>query len=112
MSLQTALESIQTRAPITLEQLEAVNPEVHDVFVDGVDVGAVLVIGPEVHACIKSGFGRWMLKKQLRILADVIDRHGYATTATTTDEGEAFVERLGFDFVGIGDGVKHWRKEK
>lgn len=112
MSLQTALESIQTRAPMTLEQLQALNPVVHDVFVDGEDVGAVLVVGPEIHACIKSGFGRWLHKKQLRILADVMDAYGYATTATTTQEGEAFVERLGFDLVGIGDGVKHWRKEK
>lgn len=111
VSLQTALESIQTRAPMTLEQLQALNPEIHDVFVDGVDVGAVLVVGPEIHACIKAGFGRWVFKDQLRILSDVMRKHGYATTSTTTDAGEEFVERLGFDLVGIGDGVKHWRKE-
>lgn len=110
MSLQTALESIQTRYPMTMAQLVAMNPEVHDVFVDGEDVGAILVVGPEIHACIKSGFGRWVFKRQLQVLRDVIARHGYATTATTTKAGEQFVRRLGFWFVGECDGAKHWRK--
>lgn len=108
--MRTALESLQTRAPVTLEQLQALNPVVHDVFVDGDDVGAVLVVGPEIHACIKGGFGRWFSKRYLRVLDDVIREHGYAHTATTTEAGEAFVKRLGFEYVGTRNGAKRWMK--
>lgn len=70
--------------------------DVHPVRLDGRTVGAVLVKGPEIHACIASGFGRWFRREQAAILNAVIDRYGYAQTQATTQAGIRFVQRLGF----------------
>ena len=73
----------------------------HPVHVDGAVVGAILVNGPEIHACvIPEVAGRWMSRSALRVLNDVIDKNGYARTTATTDKGREFVERLGFELVG------------
>lgn len=70
--------------------------DVHPVTLDGQTVGAVLVKGPEIHACIAEGFGRWFRREQAAILNAVIDKHGYAQTQATTEAGIRFVQRLGF----------------
>jgi hypothetical protein len=71
--------------------------EIEPVKVGGQIIGALVVIGSEIHACIKPEFkGLWMSRKTLAVLRRVIEKHGYATTSATTDEGRAFVQRLGF----------------
>lgn len=115
MSLATAWQSLRDRADVPYADfMRAVDgAEVHDVLVDGEDVGAIVVIGPEIHACINpDGFGRWMNKAALGILGEVIAKHGYATTTVTQGNmiGDAFVTRLGF--VRVSDSpVWKYRKE-
>jgi GNAT superfamily N-acetyltransferase len=71
--------------------------DVHEIKVGGDVVGAVLVNGPEIHACIlPQAQGRWIGRAQLRILNNVIKKHGYAKTTATTPTGREFVSRLGF----------------
>jgi len=71
--------------------------EVTPVYVDGACVGAIIVNGFEIHASVLPHVkGRWMKKQTLRVLLDVVRKHGKATTSATTEEGVAFVKRLGF----------------
>lgn len=71
--------------------------DVHPVAVDGQCVGAVVVLGCEVHACVvPSACGRWFGRQQARILGDVLKKYGVAATRATTAQGVHFVERLGF----------------
>lgn len=114
MSLETAFESVRQRAPVSWEQFKAIPAEVHTMTVDGEDVGAVLVVGAEIHACIlPKGYGRWCGKKAVRVLNDVIKRHGYATTSVIegNGDGERFVERFGFRFVGSDGAVRRYRRD-
>lgn len=85
----------QMNFPQFVSSLE--NWEVHPVVVDHEVVGAVLMFGPEIHACISDGYGRWLTKGVLRkTLWGVLDEYGYATTSATTSAGIEFVTRLGF----------------
>lgn len=69
----------------------------HPILVDGAIVGAVLVNGPELHACITpSAFGRWLTRGVLRLVDAAMERFGYAMTRAHTDVGRRFVLRLGF----------------
>lgn len=69
----------------------------HPVRVDSALVGAVLVNGPEIHACIQpAGFGRWLSRPLLRLVDAAMQRFGYALTQAATPAGRRFVERLGF----------------
>lgn len=70
--------------------------EVHPVNVDGECVGALIVDGPEIHACVNGCKGLWVTRREVRILNGVIAKHGYAVTTATTSEGRQFVQRLGF----------------
>jgi Zn-finger nucleic acid-binding protein len=71
--------------------------EVNPVYVGSEVAGALIVSGHEIHACILPKFkGRWLSRKELRIMNAVIEKHGYAQTSATTAEGEVFVKRLGF----------------
>ena len=74
--------------------------DVEPVEVDGQLVGAVLMNGPEIHACIKpEGFGRWLTRRVLRnTLRKTLLKHGEAVTRVTEGNaiGEHFVSRLGF----------------
>ena len=71
--------------------------EVFPVVVDGKPAGAVFVSGREIHACVQPwAHGRWFQRWALKLLADVIEKHGSAVTTATTDAGRKFVERLGF----------------
>lgn len=84
---------------ITLEdfRIAVSRCDVHPVKVHGKLAGAILVSGPEVHACILPwAHKRWFGRQQARILNDIISKHGYATTSATTEAGRKFVERLGF----------------
>ena len=100
--LEAAWRSVVERWPIGFREFEQALSgwEIHPVFVDGNAVGAILVNGPEIHACIAGGYGRWFRKEQVAILNAVIERHGYAQTHATTPAGERFVARLGFQKVG------------
>lgn len=81
--------------------------DVHPVKVRGDIAGAVIVKGPEVHACILPwAHKRWFGRAQARILNDIISSYGYATTTATTKAGREFVERLGFKLTPKG-----YRKE-
>lgn len=109
--LQAAWLSMVDRLPITYKQFTdslegwTVNP----VTVKGATAGALLVKGPELHACILPEFkGLWLSRKELRIMNEVIEKHGYAETSATTDEGAYFVGRLGF----IQHGDKYRRLDK
>lgn len=69
----------------------------HPVHVDRALVGAVLVRGPELHACIQpQAFGRWLSRPLLRLVDAALARFGYALTQAATLAGRRFVERLGF----------------
>lgn len=71
--------------------------QVHPVSVDGECVGAVIVRGCEIHACVlPSARGRWFGRAQAAILDGVLKKHGVASTSATTAQGVAFVQRLGF----------------
>lgn len=116
MSLRAAWESIRERSNIDWPAFETfcLGAVVHDVTVDGKDAGAVVVIGPEIHACVLPfAFGRWFGKRAAAILAGVIAQHGYTTTtvAAGNEIGDAFVRRLGFSLVHADDSVRTYRKE-
>jgi Zn-finger nucleic acid-binding protein len=108
--LEAAWLSVSTRLPIEFEAFSyAVDLwDLHPVVVQGETAGALLTKGPEIHACILPEYkGRWLTRKELRILNQIIEKHGYAQTSATTLDGEYFVNRLGF--------VKHgevYRKER
>jgi hypothetical protein len=71
--------------------------QVHPVNVDGECVGAVIVSGCEIHACVlPSARGRWFKREHATILDGVLRKYGVASTSATTDQGVAFVQRLGF----------------
>lgn len=109
--LEAAWLSLVGRFPIEYEAFAdfAKDCEVNPVYVDGEVAGALIVKGFEIHACILPAFkGKWLTRKELRILNAVIERHGFAQTSTTTQEGEYFVTRLGF----VKDGEIYRRFEK
>lgn len=69
----------------------------YPVKVDSAIVGAVLVNGPEIHACIKpEAFGLWLSRRLLRLIDGAVKSFGYAMTQAATPAGKRFVERLGF----------------
>lgn len=109
-ALEAAYESLKDRWPGTFAQFceAAQGWEVHAVTLDGRTVGAIAVNGPEIHACIAEGFGRWFRKEQAEILNDVIEKHGYAQTRATTEAGRRFVQRLGFE--PHGDAFRRYTK--
>lgn len=83
------------------EFLQAIsNWDVLPVKVDGEIVGAVLMNGPEIHACIKpKGFKKWLTKSVLRkTVYRLVKEHGKAVTRVEEGNvlGEHFVSRLGF----------------
>jgi Zn-finger nucleic acid-binding protein len=108
--IEAAWLSVSTRLPIEFEAFSyAVDLwDLHPVVVQGEIAGALLTNGPEIHACILPQFkGQWLTRKELRILNQVIEKHGFAQTSATTEDGEYFVNRLGFVQCG-----EHYRKDK
>ena len=102
-ALDAAWESLRDRTEHPRQAFDALaaQAQVHAVSVDGRIVGAILTIGPEIHACIKpEGFGRWLHRPALRLLRSLVSFYGRATTHATTPEGADFVTRLGFKPAG------------
>lgn len=113
MAIETAYQSAADRMPgVTMEQfMDAIAGfESYPITVRGEIVGALLVKGPEIHACVLAHVKkRWMSRHVLSILNGVIDQYGYAQTVATTDEGARFVEALGFERDGeIYRSTKKW----
>lgn len=67
--------------------------------------GAMLVLGNEVHACVTPP---WYARQAIRVINDVIDQYGEATTHATTEAGRRMVEKLGF----VKDGEIYRRNAK
>lgn len=110
-AIYAAWKSLSNRSIVTC--IEFMNfakcCDVYPVLCNNVIAGAVLVIGPDIHACILPfAKGKWMNKKHLRIINAIIDKHGYARTSATTDDGNDFVTRLGF----VQDGSNFIRTKK
>lgn len=94
-----AYESLVDRASVSLAQFMSycAGWDVVPVDVDGKPVGALLINGPEIHACIvKEAHGRWLSKRVLRVLDRIIDSYGYAVSRAQTEAGHKFLDRLGF----------------
>lgn len=108
--LRAAFHSAQDRLPpgSSFEAFAAAlgQWQCHPVHVDTDLVGAVLVNGPEIHACITPrGFGRWLSRPLLRLVDAAVDRFGYALTQAATPAGRRFVERLGFRATRVAPSV-------
>lgn len=102
-ALQAAFDSMQTRLPsfvsYSLFKRLTKEWEVYPVKVNKIIIGALLIDGAEIHACIKpEGFNYWFNKAMLTILNNIIKEYGFALTrvAEGNEVGIAFVERLGF----------------
>lgn len=111
MILRAAWESVNDRFPISFDDFKkaVAEWEINPVYVDGLPAGALMVNGPDIHACVLPfAHGRWLGKKQLRILNRVIEKHGFAQTKATTKAGEYFVKRLGF--VEYGNSFRRTQK--
>ena len=100
LMIEAAYNSAKARlGGITLDEFDAAVSacECHPVEVDGRLVGAVLVHGPEMHACVNpEGFGRWFSRKFIALIDSVAKKHGFAMTRAETQAGRDFVSRLGF----------------
>ena len=99
-AVEAAYNSASDRMPgVSLEEFAKAleSSDVHPVCVRGKCVGAVIVNGCEIHACIlESARGLWFGRKQAQILSAVLQKHGVAATRATTEHGVKFVQRLGF----------------
>lgn len=109
-ALRVAYESAEARMPgVSFDAFARAmdGAEVHPVKVAGECVGAVIVKGNEIHACVlPKASGRWFTRREARVLNDVIERYGFAQTSATTPAGVEFVRRLGFTRCG-----EIWKKE-
>lgn len=113
--LLCAYESLVDRASVSLAQFMSycAGWSVVPLDVDGKPVGALLICGPEIHACvIKEAHGRWMSKRVLRVLGQVIDSYGYATSRAQTEAGHQFLKRLGFVEYDRDGEIVFYRKVK
>ncbi len=102
--VEAAWLSLAGRVSITLEEFisKVSNMEMHPVFVGKQIAGALFVSAAEIHACILPEYkGRWLSRKELRVMNSVIKKHGYAQSSATTEQGKAFLQRLGFFGTGI-----------
>ena len=97
--LEVAYESAKDRTQASYAQFHEVfkDWQTVPVFVDGEIAGAILIDGPEIHACILPwAHGKWASRRLRPILDNVIAQHGYAKTRANTEAGKRFVQRLGF----------------
>ena len=81
------------------------------VIVGGELAGAVLVKGPEMHACILPRFfGRWASPSMYRRVLEHKKQHGRLVTTVNVDHdaGREFVERFGFTMTGNTGHVLHY----
>ena len=109
-SVKAAWESVSDRWPVSFEAFcELVNDwEIVPIQVDGKVAGAVLINGPEMHACVLPfARKRWFTRRFHRLIDGIIEKHGYAQTHASTELGRQFIERLGFVRYG-----ESYRKDK
>lgn len=81
------------------------------VVVGGELAGAMLVKGPEIHACILPRFfGRWASPSMYRRVLEHKKQHGRLVTTVNVDHdaGREFVERFGFTMTGNTGHVLHY----
>lgn len=101
-AILAAYESAQERMNLSFDEFQqrTENWIACPVHINGKLVGAVLMDGPVIHACINpEGFGRWLTKRVLKdTLCRILREHGHAVTHVQDGnaEGEYFVRRLGF----------------
>ena len=112
-AIAVAYESARERLGISLARFTEIikDWEVVPVTVNSCIVGAILVNGPEIHACVTTeARGRWLKRGMLQILADIVKKHGYARTAMTAgnEAGRKFVEHFGFELIETKDGIETW----
>lgn len=117
-ALEAAYESAKDRMRLSKDDfLHAFGSwHVRPVRVSGEIVGAVLIGGNQIHACIQpKGFRRWLTKGVLReTLLKVIEEHGSAITSVGkgNEIGHRFVAGLGFKPVSEADGVTWYEVRK
>lgn len=110
-AIKAAYESARDRFQMSAGEFEkeAARWDVEPVEVEGKVVGAVMMKGEEIHACIKpEGFRRWLSTGVLRkTLVATLTKYGRAVTSVKTgnEVGRKFVERLGFAPFLEKDGV-------
>jgi len=116
-ALKAAHDAVLLRAPdLSFDSFEEIcaGGDVYPVEVSGAVVGAVVVIGNEIHASVKpEGFRRWFRKSYLQLLDSIAATYGCAVTRVSAGNaaGHEFVRRLGFAFFSQhGDVVfyKRW----
>ncbi len=101
-ALEAAWQSAKDRMPgVDFDQFcESVEGwRVVPVVVKRETVGALLINGPEIHACVLPlAHKRWVSRSLLAELDTVIQEHGYAITRVdeSREPGRHFVNRLGF----------------
>jgi GNAT superfamily N-acetyltransferase len=116
--ISAAFRSQLNRSYMTLEQFidGTANWYAEPVMIEGELAGAVLMNGPEIHACILPDyFGKWLTRALLRrTLAKVLRENGKAITSTTQGNanGSEFVRRLGFSHSFTSDGVMHFELKR
>ena len=72
--------------------------EVTPINHSGEIVGAMLVLGKEIHCCVDPALkGKWFGRDALRVLSAVIEKHGEATSSATTEDGRKLLLSLGFE---------------
>lgn len=108
-----AYESAKDRMGVSPEEFaRAVSSwECVPVEVSGDLCGAILINGPQIHACIKpQAFGRWARRGLRPLLERVIEKHGRAETSMTegNEMGARFVTRLGFRLDYTKDGISYY----
>ena len=103
-ALRVAYEATAPRIPgVGFDAFAAAfaDADITPVCVNDECVGAILVKGCEVHACVMPHVrGRWVSRKLIKVLLDVVGKYGRAETVATTADGVEFVKRLGFVPVG------------
>jgi hypothetical protein len=99
IGLRESFESAQDRLNITYEQFkeDTKDFEVTPVYYRNKVIGAMLVSGNNVHACIKPEYkGKWFGRVALRVISNIVEKYGEAITSATTEDGIKIVEALGF----------------
>jgi GNAT superfamily N-acetyltransferase len=99
-ALAYAYEALKPRLPMSFDDF-CKTFEPFEII--GVNGGAVMVRGNEVHvAVVKSCEGKWISRRLIRdVLGKLITQYGCAVTTVMKDNerGQRFVERLGFNKV-------------
>ena len=109
--LEAAWLSMVSRHPVEYDRFIEVMKEceVFPIYVNGETAGALIVKDCDIHACVLPQFkGKWLTRKELRIMDSVIEKYGHVQTTATTEEGQYFVTRLGF--VRDGDIYRRYTK--